>query len=77
MNIEINILELASDLAHERAMEEMIDEGHITDNDGMWTLDQDSEEDGSGECYVYTSEAQDVFNRWYDYYYSKIEECKI
>lgn len=73
-NVTINILELATELAHGRAMEEMIESGAITESDGMWILEQDPDENGSGEWYVYTSEAQLVFDKWYDYFYTVIEE---
>jgi hypothetical protein len=73
-NVTINILELATELAHGRAMEEMIESGAITEGDGMWNLEQDPDEDGSGEWYVYTTEAQPIFDKWYDYFYTVIEE---
>lgn len=73
-NVVVNKLELASELAHERAKDEMLSNGEITDEDGMWRLEQDPDEDASGESYIYMPEAQLVFDKWYDYYITKIEE---
>jgi hypothetical protein len=61
-NITINKIELAVGLAHERTRIEM----GISDESEMWIY-----EGGIG---VYTEEAQDVFDEWYDYYLTKIEE---
>ena len=63
MNVRINIIELASELA-EMEMEQNRKVGEIT------TI-----EDGSG-CIIYTEEAQDVFDDLYDKYYSLIERLK-
>ena len=64
MNVTINIVELASELA-EMEMEQNRKVGEIT------TI-----EDGSG-CIIYTEEAQNIFNELYDYYYSMIERLSI
>lgn len=56
MNIKINLIEVASELA-EMEMEQNRKVGEIT------TI-----EDGSG-CIIYTEEAQDVFNDLYDKYF--------
>lgn len=71
-NVVVNKLELASELAHESARKEMMASGEILDSDGMWMSDRDSDEDE--ECEIYTPEAQHIFNEWYDYYITKIEE---
>lgn len=65
--ITINKIELASELAHERAMNEMINNMIIIDESEMYI------EDENGDTH-YTDEAQEVFNGWYDYFLSKIEE---
>jgi hypothetical protein len=64
MNVTINILELASELAHNELKEKHSD---------SIELYQDTDED---DVY-YTEEAQDIFNEMYDYYYSVIESCKL
>ena len=64
MNVTINILELASELA-EMEMEQNRNVGENT------TI-----EDESG-CIVYTDEAQDIFDTLYDKYYSLIDNLKL
>lgn len=63
MNITINAIELASELAHERLELEWADSIEIY-------KDEDS------SVLTYTEEAQDIFNELYDLYLTKIEECK-
>jgi len=63
--VSVNILELASELAHERTLGESQD---ICDSE-----DDMYDEDTEG-CFVYKEEIQDRFNLWYDYFYSKIVE---
>lgn len=62
MNVTINILELASELA----------EAELFDNwsDSIKIYNEDDDET------KYTDEAQDVFNDLYDKYYSVIERFK-
>jgi hypothetical protein len=64
MNITINALELASELAHEKLNAE-------------WSESIKIYEDEESEVLTYTDEAQDIFNEWYDHYLNKIEECSI
>lgn len=59
---EINILELADELAHQRTKNEL----NIVDSSEMY--EQQSIE------IRYKDSVQDVFNKWYDYYLDKIEE---
>jgi hypothetical protein len=63
MNITINAIELASELAHDRTF---YDSGDICNNE---------DEMYNGENY--TDEIQERFNQWYDYYLTKIEQCDI
>ena len=54
------ILELASELAHNRAADYLFNDELIKDEDDMFI-----ETDG---MLIYTDRAQDEFNRCYDYY---------
>jgi hypothetical protein len=64
--MDINPIELASELAHNRTFYES---GDICNNeDDMYV---DSNDEGT----VYTEEIQDRFNSWYDYYLGEIEKC--
>lgn len=65
MNKTINVVELASVLAHERMKMEI-----GATEDEVW-LGLDDEE---ADILTYIDEAQDVFNQWYDYYYTLIEK---
>jgi hypothetical protein len=65
--MDINAIELASNLAHNRTFYES---GDICNNeDDMY--EDPNDEDGT----VYTDEIQDRFNNWYDYYLGEIEKC--
>jgi len=55
-NVSVNIVELASNLAHERTFAESKD--ICKTEDDMW------EEDTEG-CFIYKEEIQDRFNEWY------------
>jgi hypothetical protein len=67
MNVTINIIELASELADKDL------ETHFGEN--RWTTPTDTEEDE--DVLIYTEEAQDLFNEYYDYYFDIIEQTKI
>lgn len=62
MNVTINILELASELA-QADLELHMNYGAMYNDDGS--------------VRTYTDEAQDEFNELYDKYYSIIESCII
>jgi hypothetical protein len=62
-NITINKLELASELAHKEL------ENNWSDSIQIW-------EDETAGITVYTEEAQDIFNEYYDNYLTLIESCK-
>jgi hypothetical protein len=64
--VEINKLELASELANDATKNAMFSEGLIRYENEMYV------EDEGGT--IYTDEAQDIFNDYYDYYLTKIEE---
>jgi len=62
-NITINKLELASELANLKLQSEWRDSIQIF-------------EDETASVTVYTEEAQDIFNEYYDNYLTLIESCK-
>jgi hypothetical protein len=64
MNVTVNILELASDLAHNE-LESLFNEEDVV----IYKEDEDT--------FVYTDQAQEVFNELYDKYYTIIENLKI
>ncbi len=68
MEISVNLLELASELAHSRTLYES---GDICNNE------DDMFEDINADVLTYKEEIQDRFNEWYDYYLSEIEKYKI
>lgn len=61
MNVTINIVKLASELADKDL------EGHFGQK--RW-IENDDE-------LIYTEEAQDLFNEYYDYYFNIIDETKV
>jgi hypothetical protein len=62
MNITVNIVELAAELA-QNELEKNTELTEIWINDGNDSL-------------IYSGPAQDIFNDLYDEYYSLIEKCK-
>jgi len=64
--VKINKLELASEIANEFTKHEMFSKGLIVDENEMYVVEE-------GVSY-YTEEAQDIFNDYYDYFLTKIEE---
>ena len=62
--ITINKLELASELANRKL---------VNLHDMEIQIYQDSDD---GESMVYTDEAQDIFNEYYDEYITLIESCR-
>jgi hypothetical protein len=62
--ITINKLELASELANAKLEREWSESIKIY------------EDDDDGEITIYTDEAQDIFNQYYDEYLTLIESCK-
>ena len=71
-NITINAIELASNLAHEKLMqyyENLQDNRDFEFPNGV-TIETEDE-------IIYTEEAQDLFNEFYDEFLIMIEECKV
>jgi hypothetical protein len=64
MNITINAMELASELAHDMVCAKFNDDDNL-----IYIEDADSTH--------YTDNAQEVFNEWYDRYLHKIEQYYI
>jgi len=67
MDIKINLVEIASELANDRTFEELSSE-YMCEVD-IYKSDSDVVE--------YTEYAQKVFDNWYDYYYDFINKYKI
>ena len=65
--IKINILELASALA-----DEMVSAKFEDDESKIFTKENEAD-----ECTIFTEEAQEVFNEWYDHYYNLIANHEI
>lgn len=68
MDIKVNAIELASELAHYRTFYES---GDICNNE------DDMFEEPTASITTYNEEIQDRFNHWYDYYLTEIEKCKL
>ena len=68
MDVTINKLELAAELAHIRTLYES---GDICNNEDDMFIDNNY------GLQVYTEEIQDRFNEWYDYYLGEIEKYVI
>lgn len=68
MEITINKLELAAELAHNRTLYES---GDICNNEDDMFIDNNY------GLQIYTDEIQDRFNEWYDYYIGEIEKYVI
>lgn len=64
MDIKINILEVASELAHLVVIAKFED-----NNNAIYESTTDT-------ITSYTEEAQDLFNEWYDYYYDFLFNLK-
>lgn len=66
----INSIELAAGLAHNAMLDEM---GVSVDE---WEEDE-SVVSSTNRSGGYTEEAQDIFNRWYDYFLNHIDKATI
>ena len=64
MNVTINALELASELAHAKLID------NWNESIKIYVNEEDDQET------TYTEEAQDIFNEYYDMYLNLIESCK-
>jgi hypothetical protein len=68
MEIRINVIELASELAHSRTLYES---GDICNNE------DDMFDDPIDGVQTYKEEIQDRFNDWYDYYLTEIKKYRL
>jgi hypothetical protein len=68
MEIKINAIELASELAHSRTLYES---GDICNNE------DDMFNDPIDGVQTYKEEIQDRFNDWYDYYLTEIKKYRL
>ena len=66
MDIKINVVEAASELAHNRTF---FESGDVLQNQDDMYKDIDS------DVLEYKEEIQDRFNGWYDYYFGEICKC--
>lgn len=67
MEIKINIVELASELANDAVYEYLISE----------YLSQSAIYKEESDVVEYTEYGQKIFDQWYDYYYNIINKYKI
>jgi hypothetical protein len=71
--MEINEVELACKLADIKVKEELLGtELKYKTEEDLFIIRHEDEQ----EVLYYKEEPQEVFNRWYDYYWSLIVECK-
>lgn len=68
--ITINEIELATKLAHAKTISKCIRIDIINIIDEMY-------KDNNVDMLEYKDDIQDIFNNFYDYYLSEIEDCKI
>lgn len=68
MNVTINLLETASELADLAVRREMCNNENIEEGDGQWEKVYVQNDN----VITYTEEAQKLFNDIYDYYYNVI-----
>ena len=73
MEIRINLVEAASELAHRATVDEVIaDESMDYDcEEDVWVHDDENDID------TYHDDVQDVFNCWYDYFCGMLEYCNL
>ena len=70
MEIRINIVEVASELAHEAMIDETFRNGFISDENEAYISSNDDDE------IMYTDFCQKIFDEYYDYYYDILLKLK-
>ncbi len=73
MEIRINIVEVASELAHDTMVRDSFIEGVINDETEVYVSFNKADDDGE---IIYTDFCQNIFDKWYDYYYDKLLKLK-
>jgi hypothetical protein len=68
MDVLVNIVELASELAHNRTLYES---GDICNNEDEMYIQDDP------DCLIYKDEIQERFNNWYDEYFTIISDIAM
>ena len=69
--IKINILEAASDLAHEIVLAKFEDDDSV-----IFKKQEENDDDDDDETLYYTEDAQKLFDEWYDHYYNLLWNLK-
>ena len=72
INVEVNILELASELADSHTVQKFAETKGCTVKKFLEIYSNEVYAEGEN-CTFYTDEAQDVFNNYYDFYLDFIE----
>lgn len=67
--VVINILEVASELAHRKLLDVLFLRTEDEANEILYTYD--------GDNLIYKEEYQDMFNEYYDYFYNIIDNLKL
>lgn len=71
MNVTVNAIELACNLAHEKTVEFFLISGIYQSEEELFYLEDDL------ETTSYHDDVQDKFNEYYDYYFDIILNCSI
>ena len=67
--MNINEVELSLNLALNATRDELLFDGHIEDESEMYENNED------GDIH-YRNFVQDIFDKYYDYFYDEINKCK-
>lgn len=78
MEIRINLVEVAAELAEKATIQQMHQQ---LVKSGLKIVDEHAVDlavyEMDGDTTVYTEDAQEMFNNWYDYYFEFLESRKI
>lgn len=78
MEIKINVIEVASELADLAVRRELCDNEDLNECDGEWEKVYQNQKMMDGEVIIcYTDKAQDLFNKIYDYYFNMLVDNQI